>query len=509
MNPANEIHKKLTEGEFREEAAMLFDNGNPLMLMFCVDEREIGGGFTVYAVFSLKGEDLFMVLSFPVTEKSGRFAYKSITPLVPAAHWYEREIRDMFGIEPLGHPDPRPLVLHGMYPDNLHPLRRDVTVEQIRSRIDLEREDNYNFVKVEGEGVCEIPVGPVHAGIIEPGHFRFSAVGESIYFLDPRLFYTHKGVEKHFERIGFERGAALAERVSGCSSFAHSTAYCLAVERMAGVEIPEKAKAIRTLLLELERIYNHIGDIGNMCAGTGFAVGYQSGALIKEKLMRLNASLTGSRYLRGVNALGGVSRDVLEKADEILFTLDEVTTEYKDFMELLTGSVSHMERLDGAGVLSMDIARKLGATGIAARGSGINQDMRTVHKHLMYDSVVFEAHSRGKGDVLARMMVRADEAECSFSIIESILKEPYPGPLAAGIKGFPALSSALGYVEGPRGSVFYFVKTNDKGEPLRVKVRSASFCNWPLMPFAVRGNIIPDFPLVNKSFNLSYSGSDM
>ncbi len=203
------------------------------------------------------------------------------------------------------------------------------------------RKEPFHFMEVDGEGICEIPVGPVHAGIIEPGHFRFSAVGETIFFLEPRLFYTHKGTEKHFEQIGFLEGIRLAERVSGTSSFSHSSAYCMAVERMAGIEITENARAGRTLLLELERLYNHIGDIGNICAGTGLAVGYAKGAIIKEKLMQLNERLTGSRYLRGINMIGGVNKDVFLHRDNILSTVERVTEEYKEFMNLLLGTVSH------------------------------------------------------------------------------------------------------------------------------------------------------------------------
>ena len=200
------------------------------------------------------------------------------------------------------------------FPPDSHPLRKDWSVKES----DLKEwgegiiiKQPYPFMEVEGEGITEIPVGPVHAGIIEPGHFRFSAVGETIFFLEPKLFYTHKGTEKHFETLGFFEGVKLAERVSGTSSFSHSAAYCMAVERMADIGLTEKARAVRTLLLELERLYNHIGDIGNMCAGTGLAVGYARGAVIKELLMQLNESLTGSRYLRGINTIGGVSRDVL------------------------------------------------------------------------------------------------------------------------------------------------------------------------------------------------------
>ena len=511
---ANEIYREVARERFRQECSKLFDGGRGrLRLMFASDLRETGEGFSIYAVFSRPGEDALEVLTLrDLEEKDGRTTFPSITSEVPAAHWYEREIADMFGLFPDGHPAPDPLVLHGLYPGGTHPLRRDVSREELKKRLDFGKEDLQPFMEVKGEGVYEIPVGPVHAGIIEPGHFRFSAVGETVYYLDPRLFFTHKGVEKQFEGLNFKDGVKLAERISGVSSFAHSAAYCHAVERMADVELPLRARGIRTLLLELERLWNHIGDIGNMCAGTGFAIGYARGALLKERLMSLNERLTGSRFLRGVNTPGGALVDVLREPEDTLQRVAGITEEYKAFISMLTGATSHIERLENTGILPAEIARSLGATGIAAKASGLNDDLRTAHPHLYYNQLVFETHTRLKGDVSARMMVRADEIECSLAIIKSILHKAkgkrLEGALAAPVGDVPAGRQALGYTEGARGSVFYYVRADAGGMPLRVKPRAASFCNWPLMPFAVRGNIVPDFPLINKSFNLSYSGSD-
>jgi Ni,Fe-hydrogenase III large subunit len=226
-------------------------------------------------------------------------------------------------------------------------------------------------------------------------------------------------------------------------------------------------------------------------------------------LMQLNERITGHRYLRGVNVIGGVARDVFRHRDDILSTADRVTQKYKGMMKLILGTVSHMERLENTGILSRDIALKLGVTGVAARASGVNDDIRKAHPHLLYDRLLFEPHTMSKGDVFARMMVRAEEAECSLSMINALLETNYKGDLRAGAKTIPPLTAALGYAESPRGSVFYWVMSDKDGKPLRVKLRSPSFCNWPAVPFAVHGNIVPDFPLCNKSFNLSYSGCDM
>lgn len=507
----NELYIEVKKDDFKDACIYLNNEKHAfLRLMFATDERKIDDVFRIYSVFSIPGIDKFFIIILPLKEDDTIFP--SITRDIPSAHWYEREIRDMFGLTPKGHPDSRRLVFHDSFPVNSYPLRKDwnITESDIKEWGEgIARKEPYAFMEVEGEGVYEIPVGPVHAGIIEPGHFRFSAVGETIFFLEPRLFYTHKGTEKHFETMGFIEGVRLAERVSGTSSFSHSAAYCMAVERMANADITEKAKATRTLLLELERLYNHIGDIGNMCAGTGLAVGYAKGAIIKERLMQLNDRLTGSRYLRGVNVIGGVKKNIFLHRDDILSTVDLVTHEYKEFMKLLLGTISHIERLENTGKLSKDIAMKLGATGITARASGINDDIRKTHPHLLYDRLEFETHTMARGDVFARMMVRAEEAECSISIINTLLESTYTGELTVEVKDISACSSALGYTETPRGSVFYWVMSDKNGKPLRVKLRSPSFCNWPVVPFAVHGNIVPDFPLCNKSFNLSYSGCDM
>lgn len=506
----NEIYLEVRRDDFKDACLYLYETKKAILrLMFATDEREVDGTFKVYAVFSIPGIDRFSIIFVSLTND---LTFPSITRNIPSAHWYEREIRDMLGLIPKGHPDQRRLIFHDSFPEGSYPLRKDWTIAESDLKEwgeGIKQKVPYKFMEVEGEGVYEIPVGPVHAGIIEPGHFRFSAVGETIFFLEPRLFYTHKGTEKHFESMSFIDGVRLAERVSGTSSFSHSVAYCMAVERMAGIEIPEKAKAIRTLLLELERLYNHIGDIGNMCAGTGLAVGYAKGAIIKERLMQLNQRLTGSRYLRGLNVIGGVRKDVFMLADDILSTIDTVTQEYKELMKFLQGSISHIERLENTGRLSKEIAQKLGVTGVAARASGISDDIRKAHPHLLYNRLEFESHTMMRGDVFARMMVRAEEAECSISIINALLESSYKGELSVDVKEIPSHSCSLGYTETPRGSVFYWVMSNKDGKPLRVKLRSPSYCNWPAVPFAVHGNIVPDFPLCNKSFNLSYSGCDM
>lgn len=507
MQTANEHYTEVSADVFRNECVSLWTRNYLPRLFFAVDERVIGRGFALYAVFSAPVKDSFDIV---VTQlDGGTDSFPSLTTDIPAFHWYEREIRDMFGLVPEGHPDERRLVLHDCYSKDIFPLRRDVSVTQVKEASDDDRVDRYPYIKVDGEAVYEIPVGPVHAGIIEPGHFRFSAVGESVYYLDPRLFYVHKGIEKHFEAIGFAKGADLAERVSGVSSVSHAAAYCRAVERMAGAVIPEKAVSGRMVLLELERLYNHIGDIANMCAGTGFAVGYARGTVLREELQELNGRVTGSRFLRGAFRPGGLSMDILKHSQDIMDTVGSVSKRFLQYKEFLLSHVGHVDRLENTGVLPGEIARQLGATGPSARASDIADDIRTAHPYLSYGKYMDGPVTHRSGDALARLHVRADEIDVSFSILQSLLSRPGTGEIAVDMPEIPAVAHALGYVEGPRGSIFYFVKADEKGRPLRVKVRSASYCNWPLLSFAIKGNIVPDFPLINKSFNLSYSGCDM
>lgn len=277
---------------------------SPLSSIICNDERSLNKNFTIYYVFSLPDKDLFFIVYVPISEQFPDFP--SITPYIPAAHWYEREIKDMFGLEPVGHPDPYTLVLHGNMPENTYPLRKDFDTNTRLPHL----ESKLPFARVDGEGVFEIPVGPIHAGIIEPGHFRFSAIGDTILYLDAKLFYTHKGTEKIFEAMPYTKALFLAERICGVCAASHATGYCQAIEKVAGIEIPPRAKFTRTIILELERLYNHIGDVGNVCVGASFLMCGSHGFRIREYMQQLNETICGNRYLRGMLTVGGVRFDI-------------------------------------------------------------------------------------------------------------------------------------------------------------------------------------------------------
>lgn len=472
----------------------------PLISIFATDERARNRFFKIHYVFSCK-DDTFIIINIKVEETSPRFA--TLTHKIPSANWYEREIQDMFGLIPEGHPDPMRLVHFEDWPAGLYPLRKDFDISTKPGRVKGE----YTYRRVEGEGVYEIPVGPVHAGVIEPGHFRFSVAGEPILNLEIRHFYTHKGVEKLFESMSIDKAVFLAERISGDNSAAHAVAFCQAVERIAGVDIPRRAKYIRTILLELERMYNHLGDIAGIATDVAYAFGAAHANRLKEQVMQLNEKVTGSRLLRGMNAIGGVRRDIGDMKDMILKELDLMHNDFKELMELLFNSPSVADRIETTGRITGEIAKGLHVVGPAGRASGIDSDVRRDHPYAAYAGLEFKVPVLKTGDVNARTRVRADEVYESIAIIRQALSRLPEGEIRAELKKIPD-GCALGYSEAPRGETLYWIQISN-GKIERCKVRDPSFCNWLAIEYAVLDNIVPDFPIINKSLSLSYSGNDM
>jgi Ni,Fe-hydrogenase III large subunit len=411
----------------------------------------------------------------------------------------------MFGLEAVGHPDPRPLVLYDDWPTGYHPLRKDFSLSTRPPRVSNE----YRYTRVEGEGVYEIPVGPVHAGVIEPGHFRFSVAGEPIINLEVRLGYVHRGIEKISESTPYAKGPRLAERISGDNCMAHSTAFCQAVESLGSVEVPERGEYVRTALLELERLYNLFGDIAGIALDTAYSVAAANGYLLREKALDLNERLTGSRLLRSVNVLGGDRKDPFADDKEgTLAALVRMKLEFEDLVRLLTVSPSLMDRLETTGVLSRELAEKLNVVGPVARASGVDRDVRRDHPYAAYGKLSFLVPRQTEGDVYARMRVKIDEVRESFSLIDQVLDGMPAGPVRAELGNGPEGELAMALGESPRGELMHWIMTG-RGVPARHKIRDASFCNWLALEEAVVGNIVPDFPLINKSFNLSYSGNDL
>ncbi len=474
-----------------------------LVSLFADDTRSAEGAFHLYYVFALDAAHGFIILRVPVPADQPEFA--SLTNAVHVVNWQEREIQDLFGLKLIGHPNPRRCALHDDWPE-VHPLRKDF---DLKTKLPPFTGERHKFRPVEGEGVFQVPVGPVHAGIIEPGHFLFSVAGEPVLCLQIRLFYTHKATEKLFEHLPVTHGVRLAESLSGDSSFAHATAFCHAVERAAQVAAPPRGQALRTVCLELERIYNHTADIGAIATDVAFVVANAHAMRLKEKVLRLNEVLTGNRLLRGMACLGGVRYDwAAPQLQALSQMLAELKPEFDSLVELIQASSSTRDRLEGTGLLTPKTAQDLGVVGLAGRASGFDHDLRRDFPHAAYDQVQFSVPVYTEGDVLHRMQVRIDEVRQSFSIIGQTLAKLPAGPVRIAWGELPADAVGLGYVEGWRGEIFHWIRTRPGNRLARGKIKDPSLQNWPALSEAIQGNIIPDFPVVNKSFNLSYSGTD-
>ena len=476
--------------------------GGTLVTAFALDERAAHGRFRLHYLFSVAPDDAILTLISAVPADAPRFP--SVTPEVHAAHWLEREIQDLMGMVPDGHPDPRPLIAHDGWPSGCHPLRRDFAPPH-----GISWPPRFAFTPVEGDGVFEIPVGPIHAGIIEPGHFRFATVGESILKLDVRLGWKYRGLETLARGQPVARALEIAERTCGLCAFSHALAFSAAVEEAAGVLVPPRARALRSLAAELERIYNHCGDLAGILLDVAYAVGAAEGPRLKDVIQQVNDGLFGHRFLRGVCVPGGVTRDLDDAQQHWLrAVLGRFRTDALDLVHAATANASVMDRLAGAGVLGRDAAHDLGVVGPAARAAGIAHDVRRAHPYAFYRDLDFQVPVRPEGDVLARFRLEADEIQESLNVIEQMLLHLPGGLLAEERVAAPAGRSGLGMVESPRGRLTHWVRAGEGGTIDEWRMRSASHANWPAVALAVLDNIVPDFPLINKSFNLCYACVD-
>lgn len=477
-----------------------------LKIITATDERQAGGGFKIWYVFGVAGENYFIAPYLCLRDTT---EFPSIAPAIHEAWAYERKIMTFFGLKPVGHPHPLPLILHENWPTEAYPLRKDFNWQDRLAAA----HGVYEFQKVEGEGIYEIPVGPIHAGIIEPGHFRFSVAGEEIVLLEPRLGYAHKGVEKLFEQLAFTDQIRLSEKISGDSSFSHSLAFCQAVEELGGLKVPQRALYLRVIYAELERLANHFGDFGALMLDAGFNFGGAHGARLREMIMQLNERLSGSRFLRGANRLGGVTKDVSSaEAAALVEALKKIGEDFTEVLAVAEGSASLLNRLKGTGVLPLKEAVEHGVVGIAGKALGLTADTRSNQPYAAYERLyVVEKYPISTGDVYARFMARVQEIFGSLKLLETALMQLPSGAVNLGTAEvtLEKNSVALGLVEGWRGSIVYFITTDASGKVSRVALRDPSFLNWQALGYAGAGNVVPDFPLINKSFNLSYSGNDL
>jgi len=474
----------------------------PLSLLYATDDRKEKHGFGVHVLFSLDESHEWILVSLELDAEKP--VYESLTKTIMAAHWYERYAMDMFGVVAEGHPDPRRLVHHENVPAHTHPLRKDFAWNTKMAHAD----EAYPMHHIDGEGIYEIPVGPIHAGIIEPGHFRFNVAGERIMTLEGKLFFTHKGVEKLLEGKTVEEAIVFIEGVSGDMAASHTLAYAQAVETATDTKISASAQSLRTLVTELERITMHVHDMSNMAGmGTGFTVMATHGFRIKEKMMRLSERVFGDRFWKGFIVPGGVAKTLSENDFvDISKTTKEVVDEMIDLYNLGRHSDGLRERLETTGVLSKEVARAYGALGLSARASGVNRDVRRDHPYAGYKVFVPEIQILEKGDVYARWKMRVLEIGQSFKLVNAICEAKPAGKMHVSVHKKDGMG--IGAVESWRGESLCVVYLKN-GVIERCVVRDPSFCNWALFGEIGPGNIVPDFPLCNKSLNLSYSGTDL
>ena len=475
--------------------------GGTLLSLWGADDRERNGRFRIYAAYLLPTDVL--VLAHEI-DNIANPNYRSLASIFPSALRMERMTYDLLGILST-HRDRRGWVRHGGWSENTYPLRRDIDGKK---RYPLVSEP-YPFTQVEGDGVHEIAVGPVHAGTIEPGHFRFSVVGEKVLRLEERLGYTHKGVAKRFEQMRQGEGQRLAARLSGDSAVAFSWAYCAALESLTPTTCPVRVAHLRALALEHERIANHLGDLGALGNDAGFAFGLTQFSRLKEDLLRANSQVFGARYLLDYVVPGGVAVNLSEDAPEFLRAqylalrrnLENLRAIYDEH-----GGVQ--DRFREAGRLKRDVARRLGALGLVGRASGIPCDLRVDHPWPPYDTLGAKMTTQSSGDVAARVQIRFEEILESLRLCETILQHLAPGPIRTELGFAEPDRFGIGLIEGWRGPTMVALEAGPHGTIRRCHAHDPSWQNWPLLEHAILGNIVPDFPLINKSFNLSYSGQD-
>ncbi len=473
-----------------------------LVAEWATDETLLGRGFGIYACYNKGTEFLVVKCDTPVDDPT----FPTITRKYAAAYRFERQMRSLMGVIPLGHPDPRPWIKHEDWPEDAWPLRKNFDPQTKMQRV----RGDYQWVRAEGEGVYEIPVGPVHAGIIEPGHFRFQAVGEEVLNLEARLGYVHKGIEKRFESLSLEDGARLAGRVSGDTTVAHAIGYCRAIEAMTGCNPPERAHWLRALMLERERIANHLGDIGAICNDVAFAFLFFQCTTLKERLVRTNDRLFNHRFMKDRVIPGGVTVDL--DGDGIEYMLEELYTfieEFERLVKIYDNNPSLEDRVRETGILLPEQAVDLGMVGIVARASGLGLDSRIQSPFTPYDRFIPQIPVYREGDVNARVWVRIDEIRESFRLLRQLLINLPPGDVRSSVTLPEPDRSGFAAVEGWRGEIIYWVQSGVNGEINRCMVRDPSSLNWLGLEQAIHGNIVPDFPVCNKSFNQSYSGHDL
>jgi len=473
-----------------------------MLALWGVDRARNGApALVVCAAYAVR-EGLYW-LELPLGGQSG---YPDLAHVFPFAGRMQRATADLLGIVAEGAEDQRPWFNHGAWPGEYRPLRRGAAATAVAP---LPLQD-YPFVRVEGDGVHEIPVGPVHAGTIEPGHFRFSVVGEKVLRLEERLGYKHKGIEQRFMGMPALEGHRLAGRVCGDSTVAFAWAYCMALEGALGIELPPRAQWLRAILLERERVANHLGDLGALGNDAALGFGLAQFSRLREDWLRLSQNLFGHRLTMDGVVPGGVAVDLDAAARERLRRqCDEVETEVRTLAAIYESHAGLQDRFATTGIVTPALAAQLGLTGLAARASGRTTDLRCDQPWPPYDGLRVVAAAEQAGDVAARAAVRFHEVFESLRLIRALCAGLPAGPARAAEPPPRRAGAGAGRTEGWRGEVFVALELAEDGSVARCHCHDPSWQNWPVLEHAIIGNIVPDFPLINKSFNLSYAGHDL
>ena len=492
---------RVNSGQLLSACRLAWERGGQLVALWASDERDRARGFAVRVL--LRDGDGLTLLEHTLPDEGAR--YPDLSPIFPVANRMQRAAFDLVGTQ-CDADDQRPWTWQAAWPIDRFPLQRDFEVSPAWAP----GQEDYPFVRVAGDGVHEIAVGPVHAGTIEPGHFRFQVVGEKVLRLEERLGYAHKGIEKRFESLSLVDAYRLAGRVSGDSTVAYACAYAQAVESIVGCAAPPRAAWLRALCLERERVASHLGDLGYLGNDGGFAFGLSQFSRLREDVLRLNDRAFGHRLLMDVVVPGGVARDL--SADDIALMREQCASLERELPVLRDIYDEHaglQDRFRGCGQVTRELATRLGLTGLAARASGLPDDLRCDFAQAPYDTLGVRRATHADGDVAARVAVRFDETVESLRLVNAMLAAMPDGDIAAALPEAPASRLAIGCAEGWRGPVFIALESGPDGTIRRCHPHDPSWQNWPVIEHAVIGNIVPDFPLINKSFNLSYSGHDL